>query len=420
MPVEESGNMILLCAAIAKMEGNADFSARWWPQLTRWESYLEKFGKDPENQLCTDDFMGHLAHNANLSIKAILAIAAYGELCRMRGDDARAGKFQKLARRVRAQLDGRRRRRRSLPHRLRQAEYLEPEIQPGLGQAAGPQGLSRGSCGKEVAYYKKMIQRYGVPLDSRTRLTKTDWCLWSATLADNRADFEAIVSPIDDYLNQTTARLPFVDSYVTDNPKSDGMGARPVIGGVFIKMLEDPKTWKKWSSRDRPKSAIGPPHPFRRASPKSCRPLDISRLPGATRSRNQMKIGPDRASTTVTGSKALAASAREARPERSSARPGTRRTSGSGARSRYPRTRTPPGFSSSPITTRTSRSTSNGVLAARKSGFRHDLRVGRIPARRRWHCSNPGQKSCWPFTATKLQEGRGSTLAWWMSTKRHP
>ncbi len=118
---------------------------------------------------------------------------------------------------------------------------------------------------REVAYYKKMLERYGVPLDSRTRLTKTDWCLWSATLADDRQDFEAIVSPIFDYLNETTARLPFVDSYFTDNPKSDGMRARPVIGGVFIKMLEDPATWKKWSSRDH--AGIGtfapPPEPPR-------------------------------------------------------------------------------------------------------------------------------------------------------------
>ena len=83
MPVEESGNMILLCDAIAKDDGNANFVGPWWKQLTQWEVYLEKYGNDPEDQLCTDDFMGHLAHNANLSVKAILAIGAYADLCRI-------------------------------------------------------------------------------------------------------------------------------------------------------------------------------------------------------------------------------------------------------------------------------------------------------------------------------------------------
>ena len=251
MPVEESGNLILLCAAIAKMDGNADFASRWWPQLTRWEAYLEKYGEDPENQLCTDDFMGHLAHNANLSVKAILAVAAYGELCRMRGDAAAGAKFHALAR------DNAR-------HWMKMAgdgdHYRIAFDRPNtwsqkynlvwdklLGLDVFPPEVAR----QEVAYYKKDLQRYGVPLDSRTRLTKTDWSVWSATLADDRGDFEAIVSPIYDYLNDTTARLPFVDSYVTDNRRSDGMRARPVIGGVFIKMLEDASVWKKWAGRDR-------------------------------------------------------------------------------------------------------------------------------------------------------------------------
>ena len=133
MPVEESANLIILCAAIAKMEGNASFAGLWWPQLTRWEAYLERYGRDPENQLCTDDFMGHLAHNANLSVKAILAIAAYGELCRMRGDAAAAPKYQTLAREyarhwMEVAADG--------DHfriAFDKPENLEPEVQPRSG-----------------------------------------------------------------------------------------------------------------------------------------------------------------------------------------------------------------------------------------------------------------------------------------------
>jgi hypothetical protein len=261
MPVEESANMILLCAAIAKMEGNAEFGSAWWPQLTRWEAYLEKYGEDPENQLCTDDFMGHLAHNANLSVKAILAIAAFGELNRMRGDHPAATKYKNIAKDyaqhwMKVAADGDHYRIAfdrpntwSQKYNLIWDKLLDLDI--------FPTEVAR----KEVAYYRTRLERFGVPLDSRTRLIKTDWSLWIATMAKEPADFEAIVSPIYDYLNQTTARLPFVDSYMTDNARSDGMRARPVIGGVFIKMLADPATWKKWAGRDLARVGTWAPAP---------------------------------------------------------------------------------------------------------------------------------------------------------------
>ncbi len=261
MPVEESGNMLLLCDAIAQAEGNANFVSPWWSKLTQWAGYLEKYGLDPENQLCTDDFMGHLAHNANLSVKAILGLAAYGDLCRRRGEAETAQKYLDLAKADAAHW---------LTVATEGDHYRLAFDKPNtwsqkynlvwdriLGLNIFPPEVAA----EEVAYYKGALQRYGVPLDSRTRLTKTDWETWSASLAQNPADFRALIAPIYDYLNETTARDPLADSYETDKVQSGGMHARPVVGGLFIRLLTDRAVWLKWAGLDRGKPGPWAPLP---------------------------------------------------------------------------------------------------------------------------------------------------------------
>ena len=261
MPVEESGNMLLLCDAIAKADGNADFVTPWWPQLTQWAQFLEQYGLDPEDQLCTDDFMGHLAHNANLSVKAILALAAYGDLCRRRGDTAGAIKYTALAKADAA-------------HWVQVADTGDHSLlafdKPGtwsqkynlvwdkvLGLNVFPPSVAR----NEIAYYKSKLGRYGVPLDSRTLVGDADHSFFSATLADSQADFEALISPFYDYLDTTTARLPLVDTYQTDDARSDGFHARPVVGGVFVRALTDAALWRKWAGADSVKVSGWAPLP---------------------------------------------------------------------------------------------------------------------------------------------------------------
>src|ERR1039457_6530474 len=156
--------------------------------------------------------MGHLAHNANLSVKAILGLAAYGDLCRMRGDNANAEKYAQLAKVdaahwVKVASDGDHYRLAfDKPNTWSQKYNLVWDQILGLG--VFPPTLAQ----SEIAQYKKVIQKYGVPLDSRPRLTKTDWSLWTATLADNRADFEALINPIHEYFGHTTTRDPLADS----------------------------------------------------------------------------------------------------------------------------------------------------------------------------------------------------------------
>jgi hypothetical protein len=251
MPVEESGNLLILCDAIAHADGNAGFVAPWWPQLSQWAHFLEQYGLDPENQLCTDDFMGHLAHNANLSIKAILGLAAYGDLCRMRGDRQNAEKYLRLARQdaahwAQAANDGDHSRLAfdkpgtwSTKYNLVWDQILGLKVFP-------PQ-----VAGKEIAFYLRQMESFGMPLDSRTKLGDTDHMFFTATMAGTEAQFDQFIDPFYVYLNGTPRREPLTDTYETTNIDSSGMESRPVVGGIFIKMLSDPDTWKKWASRDK-------------------------------------------------------------------------------------------------------------------------------------------------------------------------
>ena len=237
MPVEECGNMLILVAAYTRYSGDLAMAREYLPLLERWSDYLLAKGLDPDNQLCTDDFAGHMAHNANLAVKAIVALGAHAWLVGELGDPTRRAALRSAAERMVGEWqalagDG--------------DHYRLAFDQPGtwsqkynlvwdrlLDLRLFPAEVAR----REVAFYLRHQERFGVPLDSRCAYTKNDWTIWSATLAERPEDFAALIAPLRRWVDETPTRVPLTDWYWANDGRQAGFQARSVVGGFFIKLL---------------------------------------------------------------------------------------------------------------------------------------------------------------------------------------
>jgi hypothetical protein len=246
MPVEESGNLLIMIAALERGEGNWNFAHTYMPQLKKWAAYLEEKGLDPENQLSTDDFAGHLAHNTNLSIKAIVALGAFGEIARGDGDEVLSRHYDAVAKTMAAKW---------LNMAKEGDHYKLAFDQPNtwsqkynlvwdklLDLHLFPASVAK----MELTFYEGKMQPYGLPLDNRKTITKLDWEFWTASLSDNPLQFADLTHRTVLWADNTPSRVPLTDFYDTTSGRQIGFQARSVVGGIFIKALMTPEVAKKY------------------------------------------------------------------------------------------------------------------------------------------------------------------------------
>ena len=238
MPVEESGNMLGMLETAITFGADDSLARQYMDTLATWVHYLDEYGEDPANQLCTDDFAGHLAHNVNLSAKAIVGIACYGRLLKRFGQEEEAAKWTARAHELME----------SWKNRVVKGEEVTPLTFDGIGwsmkynlawdQVLGLGLMQEEFYRKETEGYVKLQNKYGLPLDSRDDYSKSDWIAWTASLAPDKETRIALLKPLAVYLRETQTRVPFSDWYNTKSGDFVEFIARSVQGGLYMPILK--------------------------------------------------------------------------------------------------------------------------------------------------------------------------------------
>lgn len=238
MPVEECGNMLIMEAGVALATGDVSFAASHMDLLATWCRYLLQYGRDPESQLCTDDFAGHLAHNCNLSLKAIMGVMAMSVLTRMNGDAKAADDYRQKAVAMAADVLSRMQ---GSTGESRLA-YDQPGTYSMKYNAVWDRVWQTGLFGQawmdaELAHNRDHFNAYGMPLDNRTDYTKSDWLVWTASMASTKRDFAAFIAPLWQAYHVTPDRVPMTDWYDTITARKVGFQNRTVQGGLYMRLL---------------------------------------------------------------------------------------------------------------------------------------------------------------------------------------
>lgn len=237
MPVEECGNLLIMTAAVIRAGGKKDLAERNFDLLQKWVGYLEKYGLKPENQLCTDDFAGHLANNVNLAIKALVGIESFSVICRALGKEQLGSEYEKKAKEF-AVLLKKEAGEDVMPLAYGQKDTYSLKYNILFDKLFGFDYIGQDICEREIDHYIAKSNRFGVPLDTRENYTKSDWILWCAALTDDKTKAEKLYAPVVRYLEESPVRLPFGDWYGTEKGEIVHFINRTVQGGIFAPLLK--------------------------------------------------------------------------------------------------------------------------------------------------------------------------------------
>lgn len=244
-----------------------------WKQ---WTGYLVDYSLEPHNQLSTDDFAGWLALQTNLALKGIIGIRAMSELATVLDKHDDAKHFRNISETYIARWEELGISRDGTHAKLAYDWYgswttlyslyadavlcFHPSI-TNSSSASSADEYAHASGNKQEPileppthdfipnhiykmqsdWYAAVMQKYGLPLDSRHLYTKSDWEFQAAAVASRKTRTE-ILDRVSKWLNETSTDRPFTDLYETEGEggfPGPNFFARPVVGSHFAFLTLD-------------------------------------------------------------------------------------------------------------------------------------------------------------------------------------
>jgi len=239
LPVEESGDMIILTLAYVQRSGDTGYISSRYDLLKQWADYLVQNTLIPAMQMSTDDFAGALQNQTNLALKGIIALEAMSNIANMTGHSSDGANYSTTAHDYIAQwqtlgiAQDANPRHSTLAygqndtHGLLYNLYADAFVQTNL--------VPRSVYQMQSDFYPTIFNTYGVPLDTRHSYTKSDWEMWCAAISDTNTRNQ-FIQVLAKWINDTPTDGPATDLFETttgDYWTGPPFLARPVVGGWF-------------------------------------------------------------------------------------------------------------------------------------------------------------------------------------------
>ncbi|KAJ5925020.1 hypothetical protein N7454_007659 [Penicillium verhagenii] len=257
MPIEESGNLLILALAYTRATGDTEWSEQYADIFQKYADYLIDNSINMANQLSSNDAAGPLPNETNLAIKATVGIKAFGELSgntyySQTGDEYAdlfftqgLGTDEEQTHFVLEYPD--------FPQSWKTPYNIYPDVLLEL------ETFPRAAYEMSNTFFSTSVRgEYGVPLDNRQDWAKSDWNMWLAGTFDDDTRDE-FVDDLWAFMTNGKHHWPFSDRYIATSAHGNDPGfpilcrARPTVGGHFaILALQGPALIQSLSPRHKP------------------------------------------------------------------------------------------------------------------------------------------------------------------------